>query len=235
MADDTMHDDSDLWTSPVRNAPSEPQPRTPRTPKTPRTPGGQDGSGPVDREAILRRELEGVRNINEVVEGIIGTLQRTGGNMEAVSKTVANASTLLNTWTRILSQTEHNQRLLLNPNFKGASEDLAEIEGEELRRQQALKRRAVEEEQRREDARRRREEDEQKRSLTTAAPARGSRGSVGVRGARGRTRPASRVASGSSSSRLTETTTNTGASSSRGGSGIGRGYGTTRGRYRAAK
>jgi len=33
------------------------------------------------REAALRRELEGVRNINEVIEGVIGTLERAKGNM----------------------------------------------------------------------------------------------------------------------------------------------------------
>lgn len=33
------------------------------------------------REAALLRELEGVRNINEVIEGVIGTLERAKGNM----------------------------------------------------------------------------------------------------------------------------------------------------------
>lgn len=33
------------------------------------------------REAALRRELEGVRNINQVIEGVIGTLERAKGNM----------------------------------------------------------------------------------------------------------------------------------------------------------
>jgi hypothetical protein len=33
------------------------------------------------REAALRKELEGVRKINEVIEGVIGTLERAKGNM----------------------------------------------------------------------------------------------------------------------------------------------------------
>lgn len=85
MADDMDLDDSDLWTSPVKNAPPEPRPKTPKTPRTPRTPktptGNDHQSEPLDREALLRRELEGVRNINQVIEGVIGTLQRAGGNM----------------------------------------------------------------------------------------------------------------------------------------------------------
>lgn len=36
----------------------------------------------VDREATLRRELAGVRNINEVIEGVVESLERAKGNME---------------------------------------------------------------------------------------------------------------------------------------------------------
>lgn len=86
-------DPSELLSSPINTADL---PKTPKTPKTP-TPGGnnnnnntnsntnQTGKQPFDaeeiREAALRRELEGVRNINEVIEGVIGTLERAKGNM----------------------------------------------------------------------------------------------------------------------------------------------------------
>ncbi|KAL7960338.1 DASH complex subunit Duo1 domain-containing protein [Trichoderma compactum] len=246
MADhmDVDDDDADLWTSPVKNPPSE-RPKTPRTPRTPKTPPGNDRqSEPLDREAMLKRELEGVRSINRVVEGVIGTLQRTGSNMDSVSKTVSNASTLLNTWTRILSQTEHNQRLILDPTWKGATSDLAEIEAEALRKQQEEARKAAEEEERKEELRRRREEEELRRKLPASASARGARGSTaGLRGARGRTRVAtasSRMRSRSSSRIATSSgysgsSTISAASSSRGASGIGRGLGTTRSRYNRAK
>lgn len=90
MADESIQE-SDLWDSPSRdnNARSEPRPRTPKTPKTPRTPKtplAQDRDRqpePIDHEAALRRELDGVRGINESLEGVIGTLERAGGNMEA--------------------------------------------------------------------------------------------------------------------------------------------------------
>lgn len=65
-------------------AENDPSPKTPKTPKTP-TPGGQKEKEPFDadevRETQLQRELEGVRNINEVIEGVIGTLERAKGNM----------------------------------------------------------------------------------------------------------------------------------------------------------
>lgn len=34
------------------------------------------------REAALQRELEGVRNINEVIEGVVGSLEKAKGNMD---------------------------------------------------------------------------------------------------------------------------------------------------------
>lgn len=78
-------DPSELLSSPIN---STDPPKTPRTPKTP-TPGGNNtnrqGKKPFDaeevHEAALRRELEGVRNINEVIEGVIATLERAKGNM----------------------------------------------------------------------------------------------------------------------------------------------------------
>src|SRR5687768_8101573 len=100
--------------------------------------------------------------------------------MQTVSKTVDNASTLLNTWTRILSQTEHNQRLILNPNWNGATQDLLDIEAEALQKQQEAERRAAEAERRREEARRKAEEEERKRAAgTSGTSASSTRGGIG--------------------------------------------------------
>ncbi|KAL7803333.1 DASH complex subunit Duo1 domain-containing protein [Trichoderma aethiopicum] len=235
-----IDDDTDLWTSPVKNVPLESRPKTPKTPRTPRTPktptANDHRSEPLDREAMLRKELEGVRSINQVIEGVIGTLQRTGGNMNSVNKTVSNASALLNTWTRILSQTEHNQRLILDPTWKGATNDLAEIEAEKLRKQEAEARRLAEEEERKEELRRRREEEEQRRKLTASGTARGARrGAIGLRASRGRSRVASLSSRITGSSRYR---TASASSSSRGtssASGRGKGIGTTKSRYGGAK
>lgn len=236
MADDTTQlTESDIWASPSRvNAPLASRPRTPKTPKTPRTPKTplvQDRpTEPIDHEAALRNELEGVRGINEGLEGVIASLERAGGNMDTVFKTVNNASVLLSSWTRILSQTEHNQRLILDPSWKGATEDVAEQEAEALKKQLAAERQAAEEEQRREEVRRRREEEEERRRLAPAASTRGSRGVA--RGTRARGRATARGSS-ASSSYLSESSTS-GLPSSRGTSKIGRGFGIGRGRPRGA-
>jgi hypothetical protein len=68
-------DESDLFPSPSK-APHTQEER-PKTPTNQNAPFDAEEA----REAALRKELEGVRNINEVIEGVIGTLERAKGNM----------------------------------------------------------------------------------------------------------------------------------------------------------
>lgn len=182
------------------------------------------------RDALLQRELEGVRNINEVIEGVVSSLERAKGNMNTVSRTVTSASTLLNTWIRILSQTEHNQRLILSPNWHGATQDLADVENETVLKAQAAERRAAEEQRRREDAARRLEDEERQRQAGTVTR--------GVRGTRGRGRGVVRggsVSSGYGQSSVSGGSRGSSQTSTRGGSGIGRGIPSTRGRARGVR
>ncbi|KNG85128.1 hypothetical protein ANOM_007096 [Aspergillus nomiae NRRL 13137] len=171
-------DTDDLWDSPSKRG-SRKLNRIPvkEESTTPPPISSHDGETLFDRqearEAALRNELQSVRNINQVIEGLLNSLDRAKGNMDTVSRTVDSASTLLNTWTRILSQTEHNQRLILNPNWQGAVQDVADLENEERLKQQAAERRERELQEQREAAARRAEEEEKRR---TQAAARGTRG-----------------------------------------------------------
>ena len=58
-------------------SPSTPAPSRPKAAANPNSRFDTDES----REAALLKELEGVRKINEVIEGVIGTLERAKGNM----------------------------------------------------------------------------------------------------------------------------------------------------------
>lgn len=174
------------------------------------------------REARLKAELERVREVNRVIEGVTASLTKAKENMSTVQRTVENASTLLATWTRILSQTEHNQRLILNPNWHGATQDVEDIENEDIRRQQEAERRVADEQRRREEAQRRAEDEERRRAMATPT----TRGTGKARGARG-------------SSSSTRGYVGAGGQSGRGrgtpstrGSGIGRGASSARARGR---
>ncbi|KAL3427996.1 DASH complex subunit Duo1 [Phlyctema vagabunda] len=182
------------------------------------------------REAALQKELDGVRTINEVIEGVIASLDSANGNMDSVSRTVNSASTLLNTWTRILSQTEHNQRLILNKNWQGASQDVVDMENETVLKAQAAERRAAEEERRREEARRRAEDEERQRQAGTAVR--------GTRGSRSRGRGTGR--GGTTGSGYGQSGSSAGGrgipqSSGRSSTSLGRGLGGTRGRARGVR
>jgi len=151
--------------------------------------------------------------------------------MQTVSRTVTSASTLLNTWIRILSQTEHNQRLILNPKWQGASQDLADIENDVVIRAQEAERQAAAAERRREEARRKAEDEERQRQAGTAVRgARGTRGRGRGLGRSGGVSGTGYVASGSlSGGRGSSQTTG------RGGTGIGRGIVSIRGRGRGVR
>ena len=178
------------------------------------------------RDARLQAELERVREVNKVIEGVTASLEKAKANMGTVHQTVNNASTLLATWTRILGQTEHNQRLILNPQWQGATQDLEELENEEIRRQAEAERRAVEEQRRREEAQRKAEEEERKKAAAAAAPTRGVSRARSTRG----------VPSSSTTSRYTAAGTSVGRGRgtipSARGSSIGRGTSAARGRGR---
>lgn len=85
MADrriDSSDQDEDPFASPSPSKPPRNRPAQPQSERS-KTPTNQNTRFDTDevREAALRRELEGVRNINHVIEGVIGTLERAKGNM----------------------------------------------------------------------------------------------------------------------------------------------------------
>lgn len=243
MADQFSDSDAeDLFASPSAKAASRgTAPERPKTPKTPTPPQPQPqqsssfnaSTSAESREAALRRELEGVRQINELIEGVVSTLDRAKGNMGTVSQTVNTASTLLNTWTRILSQTEHSQRLILNPTWKGATADMADLENEAAHKQAAAERRAAEEQARRNEVARRREDEERQREAAA------TRGTARGRTTRGRaTRGAARATPGRGVSSRGASGSAYGVSGipgARPASGIGRGTGSVRGRPRGTR
>ncbi|KAI5805531.1 DASH complex subunit Duo1 [Peziza echinospora] len=147
-----MADDSDLDMDDLRISDEEEHAGAPPPGRTFTSRGQQQQQrAPPDqdsRDAVLRAELAGVRQINKVIEGVIGSLDKAKANMETVASTVNNADKLLNLWIRILSQTEHTQRLILNGHWEGASKDITDLEAEAIARANDAARRREDERER---------------------------------------------------------------------------------------
>ncbi|KAI9716076.1 MAG: hypothetical protein M1828_000487 [Chrysothrix sp. TS-e1954] len=173
-----LNDSHDTRTSSAHNSrpTSSSQPKTPANPKSRPNNNTTTSEATDSRDAALRAELESVRRVNQVIEGVLGSLEKAKGNMDTVNRTVSSASTLLDTWTRILSRTEHTQRLILSPAWNGATSDLADAENDTLQRQRAQELREAEEDRRREAAEERRRQEDERRRLQAETPKARGRG-----------------------------------------------------------
>lgn len=218
--------DEDLWGSPTKK-PSSPKQKASHHDTSRPKPAYED---PQAKDAALRVELASVRNVNEAIEGVIQSLSKAKASMATVNTTVSSASQLLQTWTRILSQTEHNQRLILSPNWGGASQDIADAEQETYAKQREAERREAEEQERKVAAARKAEEEERRRMVNESAV--GSKVTRTTSRGRGRgTRAGGAATSGYVAAGNTSMSANTSSSLGRGAStstrrpasGIGRG------------
>ncbi|KAJ5287575.1 hypothetical protein N7478_003261 [Penicillium angulare] len=232
-------DTENLWDSPSKCGTKKFTPRSSDDIPAPEQQQSRDGGDTMfdrqeAREAALQNELHTVRNVNQVIENLLNSIDHAKGNMDTVSKTVTSASTLLNTWTRILSQTEHNQRLILNPNWQGATQDVADMETEAIQKQQAAERRERALQQQREAAARKAEEDALRRAPSTRSTRGTSRGTVRSTGL-GRTPSVSTSRTGATRGSSTTTTRRPVSGIMRGsstGSGSASASGIARGRSR---
>lgn len=171
---------SSLLNTPAAQKGASKQPPKPTNPTT---------TDPASRDARLQAELVTLQRMNHVVESLLTSLTRARANMHTVHATVAQSSQLLDTWTRILSQTEYNQRLILDPAWQGASHDLTEAENAAATAQRDRERRQAEEVRRQaaaEEARQRRVEEEERRAAE--APKTPVRGGASRRATAGRAR-----------------------------------------------
>lgn len=221
--------DEDLWASPTKKPWSPKHKPTHHEPR-PKTTHEETQA----RDIALRAELASVRTVNEAIEGVIQSLAAAKASMSTVNSTVTSAQSLLQTWTRILSQTEHNQRLILSPNWGGATQDLADAESETYARQLEAERIEAEEQERKATAARKAEEEERRRMVNESALGSKVTRSSSTRGRVRGARAGGAVASGYVAAGNTNMSGNTSmigrggaAGTRRPASGIGRG--TTRG------
>lgn len=152
--------------------------------------------------------------------------------LQTVSNTVASANTLLDLWIRILSQTEHTQRLLLSGHWQGATQDLDDIEVEAAHKVQEAERRREQERERVAEREREAAAAEARKSVAEKKPT-NTRGGRGGRktALTGSQRGGSRIAAPPPISG----TGNRGSSVPQPSRGGGRGIGSVRGRGRGVR
>ncbi|CAN6672180.1 hypothetical protein TRVA0_045S01244 [Trichomonascus vanleenenianus] len=162
-----------------------------------------------DRNRILEAELEQVRQVNDVMEGVIESIETAELNLGTVLQTAKNADKLLDMWIKIMSQTEHTQKLLFTPQWQGSTKD------DELQHEREIILAQKREQQRLEQERKRKEEELRAKKAQEAAERKKQRDEImrrRVYGRRATTVP--RPAPASSSSSSTSLRTNATASNS---------------------
>jgi hypothetical protein len=101
-------DTDDLFASPSKAS-------KPATKPNSKPEGQRNGESKYDaeeaREAALKKELEGVRSINEVIEGVVSSLECAKGNMEVCSFLLEHSRSSINKSIDRLK----NRHISLNP------------------------------------------------------------------------------------------------------------------------
>ena len=158
------------------------------SPDLPAPPGDVLPPTEEQRTAALTRELALLKSMNKTLDHLHSTLSTSRQNLGTLQTTIGASSTLLDTWTRILSQTEHNARLISDPSWEGASEDLVLAE-----RERDEEERRTREAEQRADMERERKEREKAVSAASSGKGEATRKGVfrgAVRGTSGRGRSA---------------------------------------------
>jgi hypothetical protein len=90
-------EDEVLWASPSRATLKSTSKANPTTSSNPNPSAQRSIESRYDaeqaREAALQKELESVRSINEVIEGVVSSLERAKGNMDASCPSQSRAIT----------------------------------------------------------------------------------------------------------------------------------------------
>ncbi|KAF8313458.1 hypothetical protein DL93DRAFT_1173766 [Clavulina sp. PMI_390] len=176
----------------------------PSTPKTEATPSKIEKEAPVaaaepasttplrppmSEDDRLRQQLYELQRVNEAFDSFGIAVQAVRFKQRSLESRVGRTKELLDRYVAILGQAEHNSRLLLNPDWEGASAD--EMRIEEARRREEEARLAREEALRREREEQERREAEARDAAERAAQAKERGRGTTVRG-RGRAAPSVR-------------------------------------------
>ncbi|KAI5475614.1 DASH complex, subunit Duo1 [Pseudohyphozyma bogoriensis] len=128
---------SSLGRAPSRQAStSASDPTTTATPQA-RSRADSTPSSPLSsRDLALKEERDALRQMNDLLEGVLTNLQLAEGKMDEFEKTVGTSHKLLDLYVRLSSQAEWTTELLLDGNWEGSTrvqqEDASEARPHEV-------------------------------------------------------------------------------------------------------
>ncbi|KAK9729279.1 hypothetical protein K7432_000429 [Basidiobolus ranarum] len=115
-----------------------------------------------NEQEFLAEELRKAQQLNFALCKVKDNLSGARTKLQHFSNTVGQTESLLNIWSKLLSQTEHTQKLLSDPNWEGVSLDnlrIQQLHAEKEKREKEAKERREREE------RRKREQEEALKAL----------------------------------------------------------------------
>ncbi|SCZ94790.1 BZ3500_MvSof-1268-A1-R1_Chr12-1g03660 [Microbotryum saponariae] len=184
----------------------------------------------IKRVHQLRAERDGLRDMNGMLGDMVNSIKGVETKLKTFSNNATTTHELLDLYSRLSSQAEHTQNLLLDPEFRGASADAAVREArqaEALRIQQEEEERVQRVAREREEARLMREQQLAEGVLGQGGVVRGStRGGprgTSTRGLRGVRSVSSGLSGRNTSSSVNASTISTTSSMGAAVSGAGRG------------
>lgn len=114
---DSDSDNEDLFASPSKPSKSnlKPSNKNAESNAPAQRTGGSKYDAETAREAALQKELEGVRNINELIEGVLGSLDLAKGNMDVRSICINRCWIIAKNYYRQFHRQSHQlQRYLIH-------------------------------------------------------------------------------------------------------------------------
>lgn len=77
----------------------------------------------LSRDNALNQEISQVKKVNQVLETVNQSLDKSESNISAIETAVLNANELLDVWVKIMSQTRKTRELLEDPQWCGLTAD----------------------------------------------------------------------------------------------------------------
>lgn len=116
----------------------------------------------LSRDNALNQEISQVKKVNQVLETVNQSLDKSESNITAIEAAVHNANELLDVWVKIMSQTQKTRELLEDSQWHGLTSDDELYQQRLARLQELAEQKRIEEQQLKAQRELRKQKDSQK-------------------------------------------------------------------------